>query len=334
MMTMENVKVSVIVPVYNAEKCLRRCVDTILQQTLKDIEVILVDDGSTDGSPRLADELQDSDRRIRVIHTKNGGPARARNLGMDIAKGEYVGFVDADDYIEPNMYERMYTYAQRTDAQIVMCGFDRVQKGVVLNQMPIENKDILVGARQIEEQIIGKYYSANVGTYASLCNKIYDAACLRRLNMRIDETLVRAEDYWFNFELYQHVDCIASVDIIGYHYTQDNDNSIMHGWRPEFFSQTTQSRRRLLEEKPQTIVIDPCEFASSYLYEVAVYMKDMVKQHNYRAINEVMSEKFYLEQAKYSEKLPRHIQLITESARKNRRYMTLLLLKLWGLTSK
>lgn len=85
-----------------------RCVESILKQTLKETEVILVDDGATDEIPKLADELQDIDRRIGVLHTKNGGPARARNLGMDIAKGEYIGFVDADVYIEPNMYESMY----------------------------------------------------------------------------------------------------------------------------------------------------------------------------------------------------------------------------------
>lgn len=312
-----------------------RCVESILKQTLKETEVILVDDGATDEIPKLADELQDIDRRIGVLHTKNGGPARARNMGMDIAKGEYIGFVDADVYIEPNMYESMYTCAQRTDAQIVMCGFDRVQNGVVLNQMRIEHeKDVLVGARQIEEQIIGKYYSTNVGTYASLCNKLYSAECLKSLHMRIDETLVRAEDYWFNFQLYKQVNYIANVDIIGYHHMQDNDDSIMHGWRPEFFSQTTQSRRRLFAEKPKGIVIDPCEFASSYLYEVAVYMKDMVKQQNYQAINEVMSENFCLEQARYSGLLPRHIRLITESARRNRKFTTLILLKIWGLTSK
>ena len=131
-----------------------------------------------------------------------------------------------------------------------MCGFDRVQNGVVLNQMRIEHeKDVLVGARQIEEQIIGKYYSTNVGTYASLCNKLYSAECLKSLHMRIDETLVRAEDYWFNFQLYKQVNYIANVDIIGYHHMQDNDDSIMHGWRGGYHDTKDLSHRKYRQSR-------------------------------------------------------------------------------------
>lgn len=93
-------KISIIVPVYNVEKYLRKCIDSILNQTFKDFELILIDDGSTDESGKICDEYNLKDNRIKVIHKENGGLSSARNAGLDIAQGEYIGFVDSDDWIE------------------------------------------------------------------------------------------------------------------------------------------------------------------------------------------------------------------------------------------
>lgn len=120
--------ISVIVPVYNIKEYLERCVDSILAQTWENLEVLLVDDGSTDGTENLVDELQKKDPRIRVFHKKNGGSSSARNLGIREAGGKYLGFVDSDDYIEPEMFAEMYREAQNTGAYIVMCGFKRFGK--------------------------------------------------------------------------------------------------------------------------------------------------------------------------------------------------------------
>ena len=97
--------ISVIVPVYNVEKFLVKCVDSILAQTYTNLEIIIVDDGSPDNCPAICDELAKKDSRIKVIHKENGGASSARNAGLDIAKGEYIGFVDGDDYIAKDMYE-------------------------------------------------------------------------------------------------------------------------------------------------------------------------------------------------------------------------------------
>lgn len=114
-------KVSVIVPVYNAEKYLQECVESVLGQTLSDIELILVDDGSTDGSPALCDQYAAKDVRVRVIHQKNAGAAAARNHGLGIAQGEYVAFVDSDDWIDADMYERMVAAAETNEIELVIC---------------------------------------------------------------------------------------------------------------------------------------------------------------------------------------------------------------------
>lgn len=121
-------KISVIVPIYNIKEFLPRCVSSITDQTYENLEIILVDDGSTDGTEALCDELAKKDRRIRVFHKKNGGSSSARNLGISKAQGEYLGFVDSDDYISPQMYERLVNGIFQSGAQIVQIGRDEVDE--------------------------------------------------------------------------------------------------------------------------------------------------------------------------------------------------------------
>ena len=120
---MDNIKVSVTVPIYNTAKYLRQCLDSLKAQTLKNIEFILVDDGSTDISGEICEEYAKKDSRFKVIHQRNGGVAAARQTGLDNAHGEYVIVCDSDDWVEPDMYERMFLKAKETDADIVMCGY-------------------------------------------------------------------------------------------------------------------------------------------------------------------------------------------------------------------
>ena len=117
------VKVSVIVPIYNNERYLRECLDSIVNQTLKDIEIICIDDGSTDNSSNIVDEYALKDSRIKVIHKKNEGLGKAYNLGMSLADGEYIGMVESDDFAELNMFENLYNLAKSNDADIVKGNF-------------------------------------------------------------------------------------------------------------------------------------------------------------------------------------------------------------------
>ena len=116
-------KVSIIIPVYKVEKFLTRCLDSVLGQTLKEIEVILVDDGSPDNCGRICDEYAAKDKRVIVIHKKNAGVSAARNSGLEVASGEFVGFVDSDDYVAATMFEDMYRQAVLADAEMAMCQF-------------------------------------------------------------------------------------------------------------------------------------------------------------------------------------------------------------------
>lgn len=122
-------KISVIVPVYKVEPCLRRCLDSIVRQTYQNLEIILIDDGSPDNSGAICDEYAAQDERVRVIHQENKGTMAARYAGIQMACGEYVGFADADDYVEPEMYARMYEEACAAQADLVMCAYFEVFGG-------------------------------------------------------------------------------------------------------------------------------------------------------------------------------------------------------------
>ena len=118
---MNDVKVSIIVPVYNVEKYLRQCVDSIVNQSLKEIEIICINDGSTDNSLQILEGYAQRDKRIKIINKRNEGLSTARNTGMEYATGEYIGFVDSDDFINEKMYENLYKNAKSNKSDIVMC---------------------------------------------------------------------------------------------------------------------------------------------------------------------------------------------------------------------
>ena len=130
-------KISIIVPVYNVEKYLEKCVRSILAQTFTDFELILVDDGSPDSSGAMCDQFAEQDQRVKVIHKENGGLSDARNAGIEIATGEYLGFVDSDDYIADDMYELLYTNIVKEDADLSICGIYDVYEGKELSLIHI-----------------------------------------------------------------------------------------------------------------------------------------------------------------------------------------------------
>ena len=120
---MSQALISVIIPVYKVEKYLDRCLESIVNQTYKNLEIILIDDGSPDNCPAICDEYAQKDSRIKVIHKANGGVSSARNKGIDVATGDYIGFVDSDDWIEPDMYETLIKNAEQYNSDISRCSY-------------------------------------------------------------------------------------------------------------------------------------------------------------------------------------------------------------------
>ena len=175
-------KVSIIVPVYKVEKYLNRCVDSILAQTFTDFECILVDDGSPDGCPAICDEYAKKDNRIKVIHQENKGVSAARNAGLDMAKGEYILFVDSDDWIDESTVQSLLMISE--DADIIMCGFSiEYEDGTTFQ----ENS----GNKKLEgSDILGEFILDNIRPEA--CGKLYRLELFS--DTRFDETIKYAED--------------------------------------------------------------------------------------------------------------------------------------------
>ncbi|MBO0454297.1 MULTISPECIES: glycosyltransferase family 2 protein [Enterococcus] len=159
-------EISIIVPVYNVEKYLKKCVDSILNQTFKDFELILVDDGSPDNSGMICDEYAEQDSRVRVIHKENGGLSDARNAGIDVAKGKYIGFVDSDDYIAEDMYELLYRNIIKEDADLSICGIYDVYPGKTLKK-----KELFYKVLDSIETMILIFHGNNISVHA--VNKLY-----------------------------------------------------------------------------------------------------------------------------------------------------------------
>ncbi len=125
---MDGKKISVIVPVYNSIDCLERCVRSICAQTYANLEILLIDDGSTDGTDQLCERLADQDDRIRVHHKKNGGASSARNVGIDLSTGDYLGFVDSDDYVDADVYEKLAEALEKGNYSVVQISRDEVDE--------------------------------------------------------------------------------------------------------------------------------------------------------------------------------------------------------------
>lgn len=174
--------ITVIVPVYNAENYLRKCVASICAQTHKNLEIILVDDGSSDGSGALCDMLALDDPRIFVIHKENGGAASARNAGLDAMHGDYVGFVDADDWTAPEMYEILLQRIVSENAQISCCGV-AIVKGEEITEYCNANLDdqFTVGGDDAQLELIRFSRITN-----SMCDKLYTAEIFDGLRQRTD----------------------------------------------------------------------------------------------------------------------------------------------------
>ena len=146
--------VSVIVPIYNVEKYLKRCIDSILNQTYKNLEIILVDDGSPDKCPEICDEYAKSDKRIKVIHKQNAGVSAARNDGLAIAQGDLIGFVDPDDYIVSEMYECMVNSIETYSSDMVVCGYDYIdENGNVTRPYKVKSDEKLTQKQFVSMQV-------------------------------------------------------------------------------------------------------------------------------------------------------------------------------------
>lgn len=205
-------KISVIIPVYNAEKWLRRCIDSILAQTFTDFELLLVDDGSTDGSPAICDSYATLDPRVRVFHKPNGGVSSARNLGLDNARGVWVTFVDSDDFLSPHSFQSLINHINK-ETDIIIGDFDFFN-----NESNEYHHPSLIN----REQFISEYISSS---WIVIWGCLIRNEILKRNKIRFPEHLRYSEDFRTMVSILNHSKGIVRDNSIVYHYFRGNENS-------------------------------------------------------------------------------------------------------------
>ena len=218
---------SIIVPVYNVEKYLDRCVKSLVNQTLRNIEIILVDDGSPDECPVLCDGFAASDNRIKVVHKSNAGLGMARNSGLDVASGEYVAFVDSDDFVELNMYENLYTIAINENADAVISGgfIDERADGTTFANHIMKTVDVFDGnTRQLALEMLGSKpeFRRDYIYEPSSCKGVYRRSVINDNGIRFhSERELISEDYVFHLDFFQVAMKAICVPECYYHYCQN-----------------------------------------------------------------------------------------------------------------
>ena len=224
--------ISIIIPVYNVELYLERCLNSVITQTYTNLEIILVNDASTDTSGRICDLYAARDGRVQVVHlTENQGVSHARNVGVGKAAGDLIGFVDADDYIETRMYECLYQTLAENQADVSVCGIDRIGFGKYAKREQSGSACVVSGSQAIRDIMHGLW-----GDYA-VYNKLFHSSVVKKY--RFAEHVYRGEDLLFLYIILRHSQCVSYTPAQLYHYIY-RENSAMH---EEFqISQYTQFR--------------------------------------------------------------------------------------------
>lgn len=218
--------VSVIVPIYNVEPYLRQCVDSILNQTYQNLEIILVDDGTPDRCGGICDEYARTDSRVIVIHKKNGGQADARNQGLDVATGEYIAFIDSDDWVEPTYIETL----MQSPADIVIMGYTFVnENGAIIKSMHVGScSDLKADQKHAWHIIRGSFFGVP-------WSKLIRTSVIGSTRF---ESLPQREDFLFNVDVTNNATSIKTIDATGYFYRQRENSTLHHRYKgtvPELY---------------------------------------------------------------------------------------------------
>lgn len=260
-----SLKVSIIIPVYNASKTVKRLLDSIKIQTLTDFEALLIDDGSTDGSAKILDEYSDVDNRFKVVHKQNGGVSTARQIGIELAKGEYVIHADSDDWMDPTMLEELYTEARAKDADVVIADYFVCSKQgeTVCKQQPSD----LSPEHVLQDMFDNKLFGA-------LWHKLVRTDLYRKYNAKFFKGINHCEDLLIWVQLLQHQEVKVSYLPKAYYHYVVNDNSITRHFTHETYEMRLRFRDKLKELLVVPNAIEVIEkvsfgiFTEGFIYDV------------------------------------------------------------------
>lgn len=224
---MNDEKISIIVPVYNTEKYVKKSISSILNQSYKNIELIIINDGSTDNSEKIVKDLIKKNKNVKYKKIKNSGVAHARNIGLEMATGKYVGFVDSDDFIEKEMYETLYKTAKKENSDLVTCAY---RKNYIDRTVSIYPKDKSVFGKSIIES---KNIFLNSNPY--ITSKLFSMELIKKNNINFEEDLRIFEDLLFCYKLYLKANKISYVDQVFYNYNCSNTSSLTNSFSEKMF---------------------------------------------------------------------------------------------------
>lgn len=314
--------VSIIVPIYNGEKYIDRCIKSILGQSLKDIEIILIDDGSTDNTKDIISRYAKSDNRIKVICKDNTGPSNSRNIGINMSRGEYIGFIDADDFIDLDMYLKLYNAAKKFASDITICNYNEVFLEEY-REIKIDHKlgnNIFFDKEEIEKNIISTFSKNENRGFYSLCNKIYKRDFISNNDLKIDESREHGEDWLFNMIAFTKAEKCSCVSDYLYNYIHQNKASLMFKYRKEQFELILRGRREIKEIVPKEFLNEK-ELDKRFMYEVTSYILgsfNNLKDGKKQIILNVLKNKEVIESAKNASLMPIHLKIIMKNIRKER----------------
>ena len=269
-------KISVIVPVYNVEQYLERCVDSIISQTYTNLEIILVNDGSTDNSGKLCDELAKKDERIRVIHKENGGLSDARNRGIDEAESDLVGFIDSDDYIDSDMYEVLLKNLNNTDADLSMCALYDVYNNTPEAQ--VTNKETW---KLSSEQAIKMVMEAKILSVTAV-NKLYRKSLFTDLKFEVGKI---AEDAFIMIKLLDKCEKIVATNEKKYYYVHRENSITTQKFSTKFLNVIEayeQNSNIILEKYPKLKDVAQTRMNWAYFYVLDRLLLD--DNYNYKEL--------------------------------------------------
>ncbi|MDP4119700.1 MAG: glycosyltransferase [Bacillota bacterium] len=280
--------VSIIVPNYNVEELLPRCVDSLLNQTYQNLEIILVDDGSPDRCPEICDEYAKKDSRIKVVHKQNGGLSDARNAGYEYVHGEYVAFIDSDDWVAENFVESLYNAIQREGSDIADCNVVKVysEKDILPLQSDCDIKtyntqealSLLIGDRVFKQHVWNKLYKSSIG-----------------LSVLFEKGKYHEDEFW-TYQVFAKAKKITKIDSVLYYYLQ-RESSIMGQTynlkRLDSIDAKTERVKFLIKNFPELTVQAKLNLYHSCLYIYQMSLKHMNKEDKIKAkqkLKEIISE--------------------------------------------
>lgn len=273
-------QLSIIIPVFNAEKYLSECLDSVLNQTFSDFELICINDGSTDNSAQILEAYKQKDSRIKVIHQSNGGVSAARNAGLDIAKGEYIGFVDADDTISPSYF---YGFLQNATEDLVASLITDANEMLALNTV--------LDKEYIQRQVIA--FLLKRDDLNSVCLKIFSRNIIERFHLRFPLGMALGEDAHFTFSFLGHANAMRVIDASSqYHYRENLESA---------------TKQDVKDGRILSKIFWEYEFDHKAAYNLALHENEVLKCKQKRLLSALIASlSLFLRESRYLGKKERH----------------------------